>query len=293
VYASFYEGWGLPVTESLCYGKACLTVNHSSLPEAGGKFADYYEPESVSSFVSNIERIIFDPEYRAARERQIAEEFRPRSWNALLDGLVGDIVAQFQTLPPKVEPFVAPIQDAVIYRFGVNEALRRPDRNVAVAEMLRYERSWHPIEPWGIFANELSGRLAFSMPKMAYPDGDNLVYLKVRAAREPVTLTVRLGAAILARVPLQPAERQLLQMQIAADTLADLKADEHPVVLHLEVDRLAEDESDGTLRQVGIGLEFFMLCATQDFAARLNVVEHSLLDVIGAAPALRDVVLTH
>ncbi|MHB8283840.1 MAG: glycosyltransferase [Caulobacteraceae bacterium] len=38
LYPSNYEGWGLPVTESLCYGKVPLVSDSSSLPEAGGAF---------------------------------------------------------------------------------------------------------------------------------------------------------------------------------------------------------------------------------------------------------------
>ena len=38
VYPASYEGWGLPVTESLCYGKVPVLANASSLPEAGGEF---------------------------------------------------------------------------------------------------------------------------------------------------------------------------------------------------------------------------------------------------------------
>ncbi|HEY9657884.1 MAG TPA: glycosyltransferase family 1 protein, partial [Allocoleopsis sp.] len=40
VFPSFYEGWGLPVAESLNYGKVTLASNTSSMPEIGGKFAD-------------------------------------------------------------------------------------------------------------------------------------------------------------------------------------------------------------------------------------------------------------
>ena len=33
---SFFEGWGLPVRESLAFGKPCLIAYRTSLPEAGG-----------------------------------------------------------------------------------------------------------------------------------------------------------------------------------------------------------------------------------------------------------------
>jgi glycosyltransferase involved in cell wall biosynthesis len=79
-YPSHYEGWGLPVTESLCHGKVPLVSTASSLPEAGGPFADYFEAGSEASMVAALERLIFDPAYRARKEAFIHESFRPRRW---------------------------------------------------------------------------------------------------------------------------------------------------------------------------------------------------------------------
>ena len=38
-FRRFHEGWGLPVTESLAFGKPCIISNRTSLPEAGGGLA--------------------------------------------------------------------------------------------------------------------------------------------------------------------------------------------------------------------------------------------------------------
>jgi glycosyltransferase involved in cell wall biosynthesis len=46
LYPSFYEGWGLPVAESLAYGKFCIASNSSSIPEAGGEVVAYHSPYS-------------------------------------------------------------------------------------------------------------------------------------------------------------------------------------------------------------------------------------------------------
>lgn len=43
IYPTFYEGWGLPVTESLRYGKVPVTSDSSSLPQAGGGFSVQFE----------------------------------------------------------------------------------------------------------------------------------------------------------------------------------------------------------------------------------------------------------
>jgi glycosyltransferase involved in cell wall biosynthesis len=42
LFPSHYEGWGLPVTESLCHSKVPVVANVSSLPEAGGGFSLYF-----------------------------------------------------------------------------------------------------------------------------------------------------------------------------------------------------------------------------------------------------------
>jgi glycosyltransferase involved in cell wall biosynthesis len=79
LYPSVYEGWGLPVEESFAYGKLCVTTTASSLPEVGGEFADYVEPDDLEGLTAAIRRA-FDPAYRQERERLIREKFRPNTW---------------------------------------------------------------------------------------------------------------------------------------------------------------------------------------------------------------------
>jgi glycosyltransferase involved in cell wall biosynthesis len=79
-YPSYYEGWGFPVIESLCYGKVPLLSTAPSLREAGGRFANYFELGSDSAMISAVERLAFDKEHRLARERYIKDHFRPRAW---------------------------------------------------------------------------------------------------------------------------------------------------------------------------------------------------------------------
>lgn len=96
VYASHYEGWGLPVTESLSFGKVCLTADNSSLPEAGGKFADYFDNDSVTELVTGLDKLIFDDKYREQRESEIRKQFVPRDWAAVLGDLVKRRQAAFR-----------------------------------------------------------------------------------------------------------------------------------------------------------------------------------------------------
>jgi glycosyltransferase involved in cell wall biosynthesis len=80
MFPSVYEGWGLPVSESLAHGKLCIASSASSIPEAGGDLADYHGPQDFEKCLTLTERAIFDTDYRAARERRIREEHKMPSW---------------------------------------------------------------------------------------------------------------------------------------------------------------------------------------------------------------------
>jgi glycosyltransferase involved in cell wall biosynthesis len=80
LFPSFYEGWGLPVTESLGFGRPCLASNATSLPEAGGALARYFDPDNAAEAYRLIRETILDPEGLLAWQARVAREFRPVSW---------------------------------------------------------------------------------------------------------------------------------------------------------------------------------------------------------------------
>jgi glycosyltransferase involved in cell wall biosynthesis len=91
VYPSRYEGWGLPVSESLAFGKVAITANNSSLPEAGGELASYFTSDDVDDFVRVVEIGGLDVTARATREARIAAEFRDLTWQHVADCIAHDI----------------------------------------------------------------------------------------------------------------------------------------------------------------------------------------------------------
>lgn len=58
VYPSFYEGFGLPVTEAMLCGVPVITSSVSSLPEAGGDAAFYVSPSSIDDIHYGIEKVL-------------------------------------------------------------------------------------------------------------------------------------------------------------------------------------------------------------------------------------------
>ncbi|GAC1485080.1 MAG: hypothetical protein NVS2B11_10860 [Acetobacteraceae bacterium] len=92
-FPSLYEGWGLPVTESLALGKPCLTSNAAALPEAGGALCRYFDPEDLGSAHRAVVAVLDDRAGLAAWEAKVRDEFRPTPWTetarALLAGVAG------------------------------------------------------------------------------------------------------------------------------------------------------------------------------------------------------------
>jgi glycosyltransferase involved in cell wall biosynthesis len=80
IYPSLFEGWGLPVTESLAFGKPCLASNMTSLPEAGGALARYFDPEDLTAATAAIRAVIEDPDGLASWHALVQAEFRPVPW---------------------------------------------------------------------------------------------------------------------------------------------------------------------------------------------------------------------
>ncbi|WP_163852339.1 glycosyltransferase family 4 protein [Pseudooceanicola aestuarii] len=79
IMPSLYEGWGLPIGESLGYGRTAVVAAVSSMPEVGGDMVEYCDPASTESLRAACARLITDPGHRAALELRIAET-RLRGW---------------------------------------------------------------------------------------------------------------------------------------------------------------------------------------------------------------------
>lgn len=80
VFPSIYEGWGLPVAESLAQGKFCLASNAASIPEVGGNLAEYLDPWDVQTWADRLHEFFIHPEMIENMERIIKTNYRAPSW---------------------------------------------------------------------------------------------------------------------------------------------------------------------------------------------------------------------
>ncbi|HEX4111441.1 MAG TPA: glycosyltransferase [Stellaceae bacterium] len=99
VYPSLTEGWGLPVAESLAFGKFCIASNRASLPEVGGDLVDYFDPADDAGAIAAVERALFEPGYLDARTARIERDYHAPTWSECATMLVDKVDALDAPVP--------------------------------------------------------------------------------------------------------------------------------------------------------------------------------------------------
>jgi len=79
IYPSKHEGWGLPVAESLGYGKLCLASSAASMPEIS-ELPEFFAAHDTPRLVELVSRAVDDPAWLADHEGRIRRTFRPTAW---------------------------------------------------------------------------------------------------------------------------------------------------------------------------------------------------------------------
>lgn len=100
IYPSLYEGWGLPIAESLSAGRLCLASNTSAMSEIAEDLIDYFSPYDSGELFHLVVQYLNDPGLLLEKERSIRTRFRRTSWSqtveqilrALHDGLMPEII---------------------------------------------------------------------------------------------------------------------------------------------------------------------------------------------------------
>ncbi|ABD54946.1 glycosyltransferase [Jannaschia sp. CCS1] len=98
IKASYYEGWGLPIGESLAYGKTAVVSQTSSMPEVGGNMVEYCDPNSIDSIVAACRKLIDDPGHRKTLEARISAASL-RQWGSVADDLLAALDAHVAETP--------------------------------------------------------------------------------------------------------------------------------------------------------------------------------------------------
>jgi glycosyltransferase involved in cell wall biosynthesis len=105
MFASLYEGFGLPIVEANTVGRPVITSRLYSMPEVGGDAACYVDPYDVAAIRSAVERLIQDAAYRQGlveRGYKNVERFR-----------LAGIAVQYAELYRKLATRLAVVPDGI------------------------------------------------------------------------------------------------------------------------------------------------------------------------------------
>lgn len=135
VYPSLYEGWGLPIGESLANGKICIASKLSSMLEIAPDLTDLIDPLDRRQWVARVKHYALSSTSRSAREKQIKENYRTTSWeNTTLDLINGLKIAN------KIDS---------IFNYNLGQLVMVRDREMSSKFL---SSGWHDIESWGVWA---------------------------------------------------------------------------------------------------------------------------------------------
>ena len=81
VLPSLYEGFGLPILEAMKFACPVVTSNISSLPEAGGDAAIYFDPEDTGDITEKMKKVLGDSKLRSDMIKKGHEQVKKFSWD--------------------------------------------------------------------------------------------------------------------------------------------------------------------------------------------------------------------
>lgn len=264
VYCSHYEGWGLPVTESLCHGRVPIVPNHSSLPEAGGPFAIYYEPESRAGFCAAVEQVM-DRATRSDLEGKIRARFKPRVWSDVLWQLietVRHVPTRPRALPIRMEP-------GCLYTFARRQQNAPQAAGRVSGHALKHGLGWHEAEDWGCWSRLAQAQVLLTMPDQT---GVDQLYLVLRGGPRDQTIDVQAGGAAVAF----PAALRAGQRRLVRVPLSPGPGQEVLVTLSVAPYSLGPFTGGGDQREIGCGLEALAIADRCDAVARLDLLDFLL-----------------
>ena len=94
VYLSRFEGFGIPVLESMCCDCPVVTSNVSSMPEAGGDAALYAAPDDPETVAAHLRHLLDDAAFRT----DIIEKGRIQKMKFAPEKVTADMMAVYKSL---------------------------------------------------------------------------------------------------------------------------------------------------------------------------------------------------
>ena len=269
MFPSFVEGFGLPVGESLAYGKPCISSNRASMPEVGGKFARYVDPEDVNEGYALVRDLLSNPDELANWTEEVAAGYKPKTWRQFA---IEYLESAMEVGKADDLPVNGVFEAADVIGMGSAEVSRRDERGLPLTYLASARRSgWHAVEEWGCWSRSRRATLHFKT--RLEPDTDIAVYLRLQMPGAtghdgaPASVQVEVGGrpTLFKRLP---SKRWIV---------AEGKTDADGAVSISLLSAGPFDRPDS--RELYAGLSALAFCESQDAAARVKILEKITLEL--------------
>ena len=86
VFPSFYEGWGIPIAESVARGVPCLCSNTTSMVEIAEGYVEHFSPSSADECLAAIQKMLIPKNLEVARKR--TQGYKQFSWDSSFEQVI-------------------------------------------------------------------------------------------------------------------------------------------------------------------------------------------------------------
>lgn len=305
IFPSLYEGWGLPVSESLDHGKVCVTTRAASLPEVAGDLGVYIPLDNLAEATAIVRNLVEDGPALSSLEARIALEYRPDTWQEVSKRVLDACSIRNKQNARSLYPVLAlgveyPMRNPRAHTHG---AMGQQMRDIITAArqgvildnlasprrindaLLMRNGDWHEPESWGCWTKSFSATIEFAFAPDAFKPAEKLIaYLALcrPASREACEIQIQLSnSSATPTIRRLQQERQIIAVEFSGDSLTAGKRLENgilPVSVQLSM-RLGSGEKSlppvpGDTRSIGFGLRSLLVVADSDAATRLSILEN-------------------
>lgn len=257
VFPSLYEGWGLPIAESLAYGKMCITTTGSSTEEVAPTLTDLLDPYDFRAWLDRVSLYIDNPALLAKQEQKIAQQFQPRAWS----DAVREISGHLSALETMITPHRRPIMPNTVLQF--NRSSATPESNAIL------QGGWSANEGSGCWSLQENASIRFEYAGLGK---ESLIRLRLRGLpcpdeRRPM-VRIAINGTELACVRLD-SQFSLVDVPLAGILTNTGRRD---LTLSLHMDALVAPVETGIgtdSRRLGVLLNAVAFAESQDQAEQL------------------------
>jgi glycosyltransferase involved in cell wall biosynthesis len=96
LFPALYEGWGLPVAESLKAGRPCICSNTSSMLEIAPELTVFASPHSAHEWADAIGELLFETNTLEKLTEKVRRQYVPTSWSSTANAIMNSISGGFK-----------------------------------------------------------------------------------------------------------------------------------------------------------------------------------------------------